>query len=227
MDRYFLCKIKDWKKIYFTQGIANISGLILVMFIFLINSNILFTFGNQFEPINGTIITECFSSIPTDWISIWSNVSIKKNFFFLFLKLNRINFKIHPYLYSFIPFTLLAIINILLIIDLHQNKRISSADNNSKITQREINTSIIIMTLLFIIMTAPCAVCSMLYSQILRLNNGEIIIMTLNCITFSYHAFNNIVLCLSSKHFLKQIKKSFNLNENNMIPNRIVRNSHV
>jgi hypothetical protein len=82
MDRYFLCKIKDWKKIYFTQGIANISGLILVMFIFLINSNILFTFGNQFESINGTIITECFSSIPTDWISIWSNVSIKKNIFF-------------------------------------------------------------------------------------------------------------------------------------------------
>ena len=102
-----------------------------------------------------------------------------------------------------------SIINILLIIDLHQNKRISSADNNSKITQREINTSIIIMTLLFIIVTAPCAVCSMLYSQILRLNNGEIIIMTLNCITFSYHAFNKIVFCLSSKHFLKQIKKSF------------------
>ena len=103
MDRYFLCKIKDWKKIYFTQGIANISGLILVMFIFLINSNILFTFGKQFESINGTIITECFSSIPTDWISIWSNVSIKIDIltFFLILMYQFVDTSIFVFIHTF------------------------------------------------------------------------------------------------------------------------------
>lgn len=65
------------------------------------------------------------------------------------------------------------------------------------------------MTLLFILLTGPDAVCSMLYSQIISLPNGELIIILLDCITFSYHALNILVLSLSNKEFLRQLKKSF------------------
>jgi hypothetical protein len=65
------------------------------------------------------------------------------------------------------------------------------------------------MTLLFILLTGPDAVCSMLYSQIIKLPNGELIIILLDCITFSYHALNILVLSLSNKEFLRKLKKSF------------------
>jgi hypothetical protein len=108
---------------------------------------------------------------------------------------------------------LLTIINILLIIDLNRKiqSSASSSIRNTRISknQRAINITLIIMTLLFILLTGPNAVCSMLFSQIMKLPNGELIIILLDCITFSYHALNILVLCLSNKEFLRQLKKSF------------------
>lgn len=76
IDRYLIFRIKDWKKVYFTQGIAVVTGFSIGIFIFFINSNVLFTFGYQFE-INGTIITQCFATVPsTFWMNIWPIVSI-------------------------------------------------------------------------------------------------------------------------------------------------------
>jgi hypothetical protein len=74
MDRYLLFKINNWNKVYFTQNVVKIVGFILVLVIYLINSNVLFTFGSQNE-LNGTVITQCFSITPNDWISIWSDVN--------------------------------------------------------------------------------------------------------------------------------------------------------
>ena len=74
MDRYFLFKITNWNKVYFTQNVVKITGFILVLVIYLINSNVLFTFGSQ-NVVNGTVITQCFSITPNDWISIWSDVN--------------------------------------------------------------------------------------------------------------------------------------------------------
>ena len=108
---------------------------------------------------------------------------------------------------------MLTIINILLIIDLNRKiqSSASSSIRNTRISknQRAINITLIIMTLLFILLTGPNAVCSMLFSQIMKLPNGELIIILLDCITFSYHALNILVLCLSNKEFLRQLKKSF------------------
>jgi hypothetical protein len=88
IDRYLVYKIKDWKKVYFTQGIAVVVGLSLTLLIYLINSNVLFTFGYEFVS-NGTLITQCFSTIPsTYWMNVWSYVifSIYLISFNLFLK---------------------------------------------------------------------------------------------------------------------------------------------
>jgi hypothetical protein len=77
IDRLLIFKIKNWKKIYFTQGVAVISGLCLVLLIFLINSNVLVTFGHQVES-NGTILTQCFATIPsTYWMIVWNNVNFE------------------------------------------------------------------------------------------------------------------------------------------------------
>lgn len=57
IDRYLIFIIENWKKIYFTQGVAVVTCLDIGTFIFAINSNVLFIYGYQFE-INGTIITQ-------------------------------------------------------------------------------------------------------------------------------------------------------------------------
>ena len=77
MDRFLIFKVKDWKKKYFTEGIAAVCGLILTLAIFLINSNVIFTFGYQFN-VNGTEVTQCFTTIPsTYWMAAWNNVNFK------------------------------------------------------------------------------------------------------------------------------------------------------
>jgi hypothetical protein len=89
MDRYLLFKINKWNKVYFTQNVVKIAGFILVLVIYLINSNVLFTFGSQNE-LNGTVITQCFSIKSNDWISIWSNVNKYKNYclnYLIYLKI--------------------------------------------------------------------------------------------------------------------------------------------
>ena len=73
-------KIKDWQKRYFTPGIAAKVGLILTLLIFAVNSNVLFTFGYQFEvsALNKTsIITQCFTTVPsTYWMNVWNKVCL-------------------------------------------------------------------------------------------------------------------------------------------------------
>jgi len=73
-DRYLRSKLTNWKKKYFSQGIAAFSGLILTIVIYLINANVLFTFGYQFES-NGTVITQCFTTIlSTFMMATWNHV---------------------------------------------------------------------------------------------------------------------------------------------------------
>ena len=74
IDRFLIFKIKNWKKFYFTRPVALIAGLSLSGFIFVVNSNVLFTFGYQFKS-NGTLVTQCFATIPsTQWMALWNDV---------------------------------------------------------------------------------------------------------------------------------------------------------
>jgi hypothetical protein len=192
IDRYFLFIIKNWKKHYFTQGIAILSGFILVLIIYLINLNVLFTYGYEFKnEINNETIVQCFTTpiIPsTYWMSIWSYI--------------------HSVLYSFLPFLLLIIINIFLIIDLKEKKKsITNLDlRNNKRKEISINLTIILMTILFILFTSPSAICSQFYGQLISSYNGTIILYVSDCIAFSYHALNIIILCLVNKSFLRRLK---------------------
>ncbi len=183
-------KIKNWKKVYFTRKIASITSIILALLIYFINSNVIFIYGYEFES-NGTVITQCYTTIPsTIWMEIWNNV--------------------HSYLYSFIPFALLVIVNIFLIVDLQQKKKlVRVSDSTIKKNQVSINVSIVVCTILFITSTCPSAIASQYYNILLQTYTGLIVLNVSDCIGFSYHAFSVIILCLSNKHFYRKFKLVF------------------
>ena len=115
---------------------------------------------------------------------------------------------IHSVLYSFLPFLLLIIINIFLIIDLQEKKKSITDLNlrNNKRKEISINLTIILMTILFILFTSPSAICSQFYGKLIKSYNGTIILYVSDCIAFSYHALNIIILCLVNKSFLRRLK---------------------
>ena len=122
-------------------------------------------------------------------------------------------------MYSFIRFTLLAIINVLLIIDLNEQKRSTNVQNSViKKNQLSINLSVILLTLLFIACTSPSAVCSQFYDILVRTYTGNIILFASDCLAFSYHALNIIILCFSNKQFLRKLKEAFGFKNVTVFP---------
>ena len=114
-------------------------------------------------------------------------------------------------MYSFIPFTLLAIINISLIWELQQLKKsIKGGNSRVKKSQMAITFSVILMTILFIIFTSASAVCSQLYEKLILSYTGNIILFALDSFSFSYHGLNLIILC-ENKLFLSKLKEAFGL----------------
>ena len=111
-------------------------------------------------------------------------------------------------MYSFIPFVLLAIINLLLINNLRQKQRANMENTNSSVDnkkQLQINLSVIIMTLLFFVFTSPGAIASQYYNVLVTSFNGNIILFSMDCFAFSYHALNIIILCFTNKQFTRKL----------------------
>ena len=81
----------------------------------------------------------------------------------------------------------------------------NSSTNDKK--QLYVNVSVILMTILFIVFTCPSAIASQYYNVLVTSFNGKIILFALDCFAFSYHALNIIILCLSNKQFLRNLKK--------------------
>ena len=117
--------------------------------------------------------------------------------------------KVHSYLYSFIPFGFLIIINILLI-RVIQRKTLNLQESTSlaKKNQLSINVSVIVMTILFIVFTCPSAICSQFYNTLIQTQSGKITLFSLGCFAFSYHALNIVILCASNKFFYRKLKEA-------------------
>ena len=117
-------------------------------------------------------------------------------------------FKVHSFLYSFIPFTLIAILNVLLLLHLNELRKNSAGLANSPLAlqQMSINITILVITILFIVFTFPGAVISQFYSALVVSENGNIVIYVGDCFTFSYHAFTIIILSFTNKEFSRKLK---------------------
>lgn len=112
-------------------------------------------------------------------------------------------------MYSFIPFIFLLIINILLIRAIRQKtKHLQGSTSIAKKKQSSINYSVIMMTLLFIVFTCPSAVCSQFYNILIQTQNGQIVLFSLGCFAFSYHALNIAIMCASNKFFFRKFKEA-------------------
>ena len=110
-------------------------------------------------------------------------------------------------MYSFVPFGVLFVVNIFLIRVLRQKIRnLAGSTSISKRSQLNISLSVVIMTLLFIVFTSPSAVCSQLISTLMTTHSGLLILSASGCFSFSYHAFNMVILCVFNKHFYKMFK---------------------
>jgi multisubunit Na+/H+ antiporter MnhB subunit len=198
LDRYLIFKIQNWKKVYFDQKNAMIAGLCLTIFIFLLNLNVVFLYGHEFVS-NGTKVVQCFSTIPsTYWMEVWSEV--------------------HSYLYSFIPFVVLAVANILLIVDLQKKTQENNQATNSVLDAKSklnINLSVIIITVMFIVFTCPSAIASQYYNVLVATIRGRVILYACDCFAFSFHALNILILLATNKQFVRKCKEAFGIKEGN------------
>ena len=119
------------------------------------------------------------------------------------------NKKVHSYLYSFIPFALLTVTNLLLIINLKKKSTVSVQNSQLSKNQASINMSVIMLTFLFIVFTCPSAIASQYYNVLVMTFGGNVFLSTAGCLAFTYHALNIIILCLSNKEFMRKIIKLF------------------
>ena len=128
-------------------------------------------------------------------------------------------------MYSYVPFSLLALANFLLIFSLrnrgkigHQSSSAAAAtttgtaannvsSKNSK--EKSMNRTVIIITLLFIALTCPGAIGSIYYNSLVRTKVGQLILFFLDSLTFSYHGLNFIILLLTNKKFEAEFKAIF------------------
>ena len=85
MDRLLIFKVNKWRTLYFTRQKAAYTGLVLTIFIYLVNSNVIFTYGFVLVT-NDTNLVECFTTetiSSTRWMNDWNTVS--NNFWFIYI----------------------------------------------------------------------------------------------------------------------------------------------
>ena len=129
-------------------------------------------------------------------------------------------------MYSFVPFGLLFLVNILLTVDLRQNTRYLTTKASKKRSQLSMNMSVVIMTLFFIVFTCPGAVCSQFYNVLVTTHTGNIILFVSDCFAFSYHALNTIILCATNKDFMRKFKVTLALECASNTANNAYRNTN-
>ena len=113
----------------------------------------------------------------------------------------------HSILYSFLPFLMLAITNILLILFLYKLSHVSTLQLNASKAkkQKSLNITVISLTLIFIVMTSPSALCSIYFEKWIGTQLGAVFITLSDCICFSYHGLNFALLFVSNKKFLREV----------------------
>jgi hypothetical protein len=112
--------------------------------------------------------------------------------------------------------------NTLLIFELFVNekKRINMVAIDDKRTKaKHIGISVLSLTTLFIVISAPAAICNYFINSLVTLQYGEIILFIADCIQFTFNGFSLVALLITNKHFLRVFKNkmSFLRFKNNVI----------
>ena len=116
-------------------------------------------------------------------------------------------------MYSLIPFILIITTNMLLIYEIkRQTGNIKSASKDAK--NKALNRLVIIMALLFVALTLPSAVVTSILNKVLQTSGvvGFVIINLCDCIAFSYHSLNFLIVMLTNKRFMTEVTVLFREN---------------
>ena len=172
--------------------------------------------------LNGTKIIQCHAtkSIPaTQWMAVWNQARFvfvehflkfhnSKKYFCFFIYLKYKHKKVHAYLYSFVPFGVLIIVNVLLIRAMRQKIRdLAGSSFIAKKKQLSISVSVMLLTLFFILFTLPMAIVTLLVNSLTTTHDGKLVLFCFGCFSFTYHAFNLVVLCRFNKYFFMLCKE--------------------
>ena len=121
--------------------------------------------------------------------------------------------KVHSCLYSYVPFALLLIMNAMLIF-MFKNRSVHGVANNaSRKRQSSMTRTVIFVTLLFILMTGPGAVVGSMFAEIMSQSYGHLVLVLVDCIAFSYHAYGLILLYKTNIKFANQLRAIANFAE--------------
>lgn len=136
-------------------------------------------------------------------------------------------------MYSLVPFLLIALANLLLVLSLYARRRRLQPSNNSTQQQQStagttatvsdtkkqrnerMNQTVLVMTFLFIAMTSPIACASFFFDTLFTTDYGNFIIVLLDCVSFSYHGLNFVIMTLSNTMFRKEFFKILLWQKNN------------
>ena len=192
-ERFLSIYIRQWRMVYFKAKQALITSIVAIGIIVAMNSNVFFTFGYDVKNENGTYLyTACWEidEIPeTYWMHTWSSV--------------------HSFMYSYLPFLLLAISNFLLIFTLHRQRtssKVNASTAQSK-RQRSMTITIVVITLLFILFTGTGAVVNFFLGDLLQSYSGLVIITLGDTLCFTFHAMNIFSLLVANKKFRQEFLK--------------------
>ncbi len=127
--------------------------------------------------------------------------------------------------YSLIPFILLSLSSGLLIYEINKRMPTGIATSaNRHENQKSLHKTVVSFAVLFILMTLPGAIVTSFLNSFLQSSGdlGLLVITICDCITFSFHALNFLILLLTNKRFQRELKTYFKIdstsNTNTMSP---------
>jgi hypothetical protein len=112
-----------------------------------------------------------------------------------------------------VPYSLLLIINCLIILKATQFTRARRATNpslNGVARRTQMTRMILLITFLFILLTLPSAIISgYFFGAIYQLEYGKMAINLINAIQFTYPVFNFFIMFFTNKLFEQEVKSLF------------------
>nr|QVK45788.1 G protein-coupled receptor [Proales similis] len=203
VEQYLSVRVNHWRTLHFKMPQAIRVSLLLVAVAFLLNSHMLVTYGVQRQEANQTV-TYCYarSDIPETRLTfVWHFA--------------------HIWLYSILPSIFLLVFNCLFLREtrkrikhLNQN-RLQGTNPNAPLCARRVrarvpyrfttlNRTVMSLTALFFFMTLPCSMITFFYGKLVELKIELTVISYLGEFSFSYHAFNFLIIFFSNRRFRKE-----------------------
>ncbi|XP_025089448.1 FMRFamide receptor-like [Pomacea canaliculata] len=121
--------------------------------------------------------------------------------------------------YCYIPFFALLVLNILIITNINQSSelflRLSMSHSRRLIENRQITLMLLFVTLAFLLLVGPVGVILAVEQNLLATGSALVkarhsfVRVIFNCLTYTNHAVNFLLYCISGRRFRKEVLRLF------------------